>query len=52
MTAELVIAELWQDGECITRWTDRDGPPDLAARLPFLQEQGWTVHDLRDVERP
>lgn len=30
----LIIAELWEDGECIARWTDLDGPPDLADRLP------------------
>lgn len=40
--AELITAELWQDGECIARWTDQDGPPDLTARLPRLREQGWT----------
>lgn len=44
---ELVIAELWQDNECIARWTDVNGPPDLAARLPRLIERGWTVHDFR-----
>lgn len=44
---ELIIAELWQDNECIARWTDQDGPPDLAARLPHLIEHGWTVHDFR-----
>lgn len=46
---ELIIAELHRDGECIARWTDTDGPPDMAARLPRLREQGWTVHDFRDV---
>jgi hypothetical protein len=54
--SELVIAEMWQAGECIARWTDEDGPPDLADRLPHLREQGWTVHDFRDdvdlPERP
>lgn len=52
MSAELIIAELWQDDECIARWTDADGPPDLAERLPRLREQGWTVHDFRDNVQP
>lgn len=44
---ELVIAELYRDGECIARWTDQDGPPDLVARLSRLIQRGWTVHDFR-----
>lgn len=52
MSAELIIAELHRDGECIARWTDADGPPDLAERLPRLREQGWTVHDFRDDAQP
>lgn len=52
MSAELIIAELHRDGECIARWTDADGPPDLAAQLPRLREQGWTVHDFRDSAGP
>jgi hypothetical protein len=52
MNGELIIAELWRDDECVARWTDQDGPPDLAARLPRLREQGWTVHDFRDEVRP
>ncbi|MFE7972994.1 hypothetical protein [Streptomyces shenzhenensis] len=52
MSAELITAELHQDGECIARWTDADGPPDLAERLPRLREQGWTVHDFRDGAGP
>lgn len=50
MSAELVIAELWEDGECVARWSDAYGPPDLAARLPRLRERGWTVHDFGEVE--
>jgi hypothetical protein len=52
MSRELIIAELWQDGDCIARWTDSDGPPHLAERLPLLREQGWTVHDFRDGAVP
>jgi hypothetical protein len=47
-----VIAEQWQDGVCVTRWTDLDGPDDLIERLPALREQGWTVYDFRDLQRP
>ena len=50
--SELVIAELWQGGECIARWTDADGPPDIAERLPRLRERGWTVHDFRGSGSP
>ena len=46
----LIIAEMWRDGECTTRWTDDDGPPNLAEMLPRLREQGWTVHDFRDAD--
>jgi len=45
----LIIAELWQDGECIARWTDEDGPPNLAEMLPRLAERGWTIHDFREA---
>jgi hypothetical protein len=50
--SELIIAELWQDNDCIARWTDADGPPDLADRLPRLRERGWTVHDFRESAGP
>jgi hypothetical protein len=50
--SELIIAELWRDGDCVARWTDADGPPDLADRLPRLREQGWTVHDFRESVGP
>lgn len=43
----LIIAELWDNDECIARWTDQDGPPNLADQLPHLAEQGWLVHDAR-----
>lgn len=52
MSAELIIAELHRDGECIARWTDVDGPPDLAARLPRLRAEDWTVHDFRASAGP
>jgi hypothetical protein len=52
VTSELIIAELWQDGECVARWTDTDGPPDLAEDLPRLRQNGWTVHDFRDEGTP
>lgn len=46
----LIIAELWRDGECTARWTDGDGPLNLAEMLPRLRELGWTVHDFRDAD--
>ncbi len=52
MSPELIIAELHRDGECIARWTDAEGPPDLAARLPRLRAEGWTVHDFRTDAGP
>ena len=49
MSQELIIAELHQAGECIARWTDVNGPADLAEQLPRLRAAGWAVHDFRDV---
>lgn len=49
----LIIAELWSDdGECIGRWTDDDGPPDLAEMLPRLRERGWLIQDFREEVMP
>lgn len=45
----LIIAELWQDDECTGRWTDDDGPPNLAEMLPRLRERGWLIQDFRDM---
>lgn len=44
----LIIAERWRDGQCTTRWTDENGPPDLAAQLPRLRALGWHIHDFRE----
>jgi len=49
MSGDLVIAELWRGGECIARWTDQEGPPNLGERLPRLREAGWTIHDFREM---
>ncbi|MFJ5644046.1 hypothetical protein [Streptomyces sp. NPDC093223] len=49
---EKVVAEQWQDGVRVARWTDLDGPDDLVDRLPALREQGWLVYDFRDLQRP
>jgi hypothetical protein len=48
----LIIAELFVDGECIARWTDEDGPSNLAQILPSLERGGWIVHDFRVSDRP
>ena len=43
----LIIAELWEHGDCLARWTDENGPSNLAALLPELRGRGWTIHDFR-----
>ena len=53
------VAERWEDGELMARWTSRElsstGPFNLIDILPELQEQGWKVYKVGNptrTERP